>query len=451
MKSHARTEAMKEQEVPTSNDAASSGCRPDIIMFEGNPSLPSILLSPSSSRSSIHSLESSDASCCADNGFELDGLEHQKAKAHYAENCSLSAPDSAELSNFDTKPLINSFLGWKPMYGDVREKNLESYISHIRHKYNAWTHDWLNPVSNELVEMFLRQIDRGTTPRERLLRLQAYYLTISTDDALKTFHYSQSALKKIMVEDDDDRCKVHATRALCMAVTYSGGSQQDKQDVMQYLLNIVQSNGQSVKSHKFAPVMSAAIIGWSFIASHVDDLPDAAIPAVAAFAQQLDTTDMQILCDAAQAIAFIYEFWRDIQTDDVHFQLPCDLQPVIGHLKDVARSDRWTINIFSAKKRRRVRDVLVSVVTSLRHGVGPYYSTRLRARNVPPGAEEDQVEEIGYRCRCRIGDYTCLIDTWTAFWRVEMMKLVFGCGLPQHFPVNLIVSTCLDDEFWDKD
>ncbi|QPG97281.1 hypothetical protein C2857_006079 [Epichloe festucae Fl1] len=432
MMNHARVKALKGSGKTTSRKAIKSGRASGTVTPGGSP-LPSLLTSPT--HSAVHSRVASDVSDSEDdNDFEFDDM----MSSVHSGGSGAATPDEGA-REVDALALIDNLQDKKHNNSDVREQLLEMYLRVLRTKYNAETHYWLDPAAAALVELFLKEADRGATARERLLSLQAYCLTVGTAEDLDMFESSEGALKQILIDDDDDECKVYAIYALCMAVLYAGGLEEAALEVMQYLVDIVQSDGESVESHDNASVVSAAIIGWSFVASHVDDFSDLADTAMDAFVDQLDSSDTNIQCNAGQSIALIFESSRNHEQETGEpFQLPYDPQRLIGRTSELAKLSSKSV---ARKQRRDLRESLVSVVTSLERGVGPYYSTAL---------SDDGQAEYGYRCRLRLGHHSTRIDTWSLFSRVNMMKALFRGGLQHHVFVNPVVMECLEDAHWDE-
>ncbi|KAG6003807.1 hypothetical protein E4U21_001661 [Claviceps maximensis] len=447
MMNHARVKALKGSGKTTSKKAIKSG-RASGLVTPGSSPLPSLLASPT--QSAGHSRGTSDASDSDDvNDFEFDDM----MSSVHSEGSGAATPDEVA-GEFNAQALIDNLQDKKHNNSDVRKQYLELYIRVLRTKYNEQTHYWLDPAAAALAEVFLKEADRGATAPERLLSLQAYCLTVGTTGDLETFESSERALKQILVDDDDDECKVYAIYALCMAVLYAGGLEEAALEVMQFLVDIVQSDGESVESHDNASVVSAAIVGWSFVASHVDDFSDFADTAMDAFVDQLDSSDPEIQGNVGQAIALIFESSRNHERETGEpFQLPYDPQRLIGRINELAKLSSKSV---ARKQRRDLRESLVSVVTSLERGVGPYYSTALylpeKDSHVPPSQRtEDGQAEYGYRCRLRLGNHSSRINTWSLFSRVNMMKIIFRSGLQHHIFINPVVTECLEDAHWDEE
>ncbi|TWU76953.1 hypothetical protein ED733_007180 [Metarhizium rileyi] len=444
---HARVKALKGNGKTTSKKAVKSGRASGNVTPRSSP-LPSLLTSPT--HSAAHSRVTSDVSDSEDDGdFEFDDM---MSSVHSGGSGAVTPDDGA--SAFDAQALIDGLQDKKHNNNEVREQYLEAYIRTLRNRYNSDTHSWLDPAASELVEVFLKDADRASAARERLLSLQAFCLTVGTTEELEIFEGVERVLKQILVDDDDDQCKTYAIYALCMTVLYAGGLEQSALEVMQYLLEIVQSDGESVESHDSAVVVSAAMVGWAFVAGHVSDFSDYADTAMDAFVDQLDSSDTEIQCNAGQAIALIFESSRNHEQETGEpFQLPYDPQRLIGRINELAKLSTKSV---SRKARRDLRESLVSVITSLERGVGPYYSTALylpeKDSHVPPSQRTDDGQaEYGYRCRLRLGNHSTRIDSWSLFSRVNMMKILFRGGLQHHVFVNPVVVECLEDARWGEE
>lgn len=189
------------------------------------------------------------------------------------------------------------------------------------------------------------------------------------------------------------------------------------------------------------------------MASHVDDYSDYADIAMDAFVDQLDSSDVEIQSNAGHCVALIYESSRNHEAETGEpFQLPYDPQRLAGRLSELAK---LTAKSVSRKSRRGLRDSIISVVTSLQRGVGPYYSTALylpeKDSHVPSSLRTDEgMAEYGYRCKLRLGNHTALIDTWSLYSRVSMLKMLFRGGLENHVFVNPVLMECLEDADWGE-
>ncbi|KJZ78755.1 hypothetical protein HIM_02146 [Hirsutella minnesotensis 3608] len=443
---HARVKALKGNGKTVSKKAQKSGRASGAMTPQGTSPMASLLTSPSHSAS--HSRVASDVSDDDDADFELDDMT---SSVHSGGSGSEVPEDNGP--SFDVKALIDGLQDRKHNNTEVREQFLDVYIKVLRSRYTSDTHQWLDHSASTLVEIFLKDANRGSSPRERLLSLQAYCLTLGTVEDMDVFEAGDKTLRQILFDEDDEECKVFAIYAVCMTALYGGGAEEAALDLMEFLVEVVQTDGEIIDAHDNASIVAAALRGWAFLASHVDDYSDYADTAMDAFVDQLDSSDVEMQSQAGECIALIYESSRHHEAESGQpFQLSYDPQRLAGRLSELAKLSTKSV---SRKSRRDLRDSLMSVVTSLERGVGPYYSTALylpeKDVHVPSALRTDDGRaEYGYRCKLRLGNHTARIKSWSLYSRLAIIKLLFRGGLQNHVFVNPVVMECLEDADWDE-
>lgn len=445
---HARVKALKGNGgKTTSRKAIKSGRASGAVTPQGGSPMASLLTSPTHSNTA--SRVASDISDEDDSDFEVDDM----MSLHSGGSMSEYGDDEPTI-NFNVTALLDGIQDRKHNNNEVREQYLEAFIKVMRGHYNAETHLWLDDAAPKLTETFLKGANRSTSAKERLLNLQSYCLTVGTVEDMEIFESADRAIKQILVDDDDDNCQVWAIYALCMTVLYAGGMEESALEVMEYLIDIVQSDGESIESHDNGSVVAAALFGWLFVAGHVDDFSEYADTATDAFVEQLDSNDVEVQSNAGACIALVFECSRAHEQDTGKpFQLPYDPAKLSGRLSELAKSSAKSV---SRRDRRDLRESLVSVVTSLERGVGPYYSTALyipeKDDHVPVQQRNDDGQaEYGYRYKLRLGGHVTRVNTWSLYARVTMLKILFRGGLEKHVFVNPVVTECLDDAEWSQD
>ncbi|KAF4509473.1 hypothetical protein G6O67_003646 [Ophiocordyceps sinensis] len=444
---HARVKALKGNGKTVSKKAQKSGRASGTLTPQGSSPMASLLTSPS--HSANQSRGASDVSDNDEDGdFDLDDM----TSSVHSGGSGPEAPEDAG-STFDVKAFMDGLQDRKHNNSEVREQYLQVYVTVIRSRYSVETHQWLDDAATALAEILLKNANRGATARERVLSLRAYCLTVGTVEDVDVFEAGNKVLKQVLMDEDDEECKVLAIYALCMTVLYGGGLEEAALELMEFLVDVVQTDGESIESLDNAVVVSAALRGWAFVASHVDDFSDYADTAMDAFVDQLDSSDVEIQSHAGHCIALIYESSRNHEAETGEpFQLPYDPQRLAGRLTELVKLSAKSV---ARKSRRDLKDSLVSVVTSLERGVGPYYSTALylpeKDRHVPASLRTDEgMAEYGYRCKLRLGNHTTRIDTWSLYSRVSMMKILFRGGLENHVFLNPVVMECLEDADWGE-
>ena len=437
---HARVKALKGEGKTTSKKAIKSG-RASASHTPRTSPIASLLSTPS--HTPLHTPAHSTAPSLVDS----DSDDDDDSESNSGDD-SLVEVDEDGISTFDVKKFLDEIQDRKHNNNETREQLLEVYIKTLRNHYNPHTHEWLDESAQALAEHFLRTANRGLTARERLLSLYALNITLGTTEEVDIYEDYHQAIRQIIIDDDDEDCEIFAIYALCFAVLYGGGDEEIAQELLDYLSQIVQTDGESIEAHGSGPVVSAALQAWSFVASHVEDISDAAWVAMDAFVDQLDSTDMEVQAHAASCIAFIYEGSRNHEEEtDEPFNLPYD-----PHLlaKRMAEITKQTFKGVAKKDRKALRDGLNSAITSLERGVGPGYSTAgftpdHRGEKPAGKPNEDGVVEFGYRQKLRLGNYVAPIESWGLLARVDMMKLFFGGHLLRHIFDNPVVAECLSD------
>ena len=435
---HARVKELRGNGKTVSKRAIKSGRASGNLTPGGSSPMASLLTSPT------HSQTPSRATSDVSDGDYDDDMDMDEMGS--VGSLSEAADDVA--SSFDFNALLDQLQDRKHNNSEVREQYLELYLKVMRTRYSTDISGSLENAAGSLTELFLKDADRGATARLRLLSLQAFTLTVATAENVDVFEAGQRALKQILVDDDDDDCRVHAIYALCITVLYGGGAEEAALDLMEYLLEIIQSDGESIEAHDNATIVVAALQGWSFVAGHVEDYSDYADTALDAFVDQLESGDLEVLSNTGACIALVYESSRHYEHDTGEpFQLPYDPKRLVGRLEQLTKLSAKSV---SRKERRDLRENLVSVVTSLERSVGPHYSTASRIpekdEHFPANqlTEEGRVE-FGYRSKLRFGNTVATIDTWSLQSRVNMMRIIFRGGLHKHIFSNPVVMECLED------
>lgn len=438
---HARVKALKGSKT-VSRKAVKSGRASGASTPQGSP-MASLLTSPTHSAAASRQASDSDS----DDGSDFD-LDDMMSSIHSAGSLSEAGDDAPTGPALDTEALIQAIQDRKHNNTELREQYLDAFVRFMRTKYTADTHLWLDAAAMSLTDAFLKGANRGDSPRERLLSLQAYCLTLGTVEDMDVYDAASRALKQILLDDDDDSCRVWALYALAMSVLYGGGSEDAALETMEHLVDIVQTDGDAIEAHDNAAVVAAALLAWAFVASHVDDYADYADAAIDAFTEQLDSTDVDIQSHAAQCVALIYESSKAHEGETGKpFALQYDPQRLVGRVSELAKGSAKSV---SRRDRRDLREALVSVATSLERGVGPYYSTALyvpeKDERVPAAQRTDDGRaEYGYRYKMRVGNRAAKVDSWSLYFRVTLMRTLFRSGLDKHMFVNPVVSECLED------
>jgi len=326
-----------------------------------------------------------------------------------------------------------------------REATLGGYNHLLKHHF---AQRQLDRSVAELMPVFLRDVKNGSSDEERLRALKAFTLTVLTCSSDTIFEQALPILKAACHDAEEEGNKVEAIHALCIAVTYGGGSSDAAEEVLDFLLEIIESDGQSVDAADSGPVVTAALQAWAFVASHLDDLTVQSETAIEAFMEQLDSSDPDVQTSAGVNIALLFESARDYEEDTGEsVDMQYNQHRIMTRIAEIVRDSSKTV---SKKGRRNLRSNFSSIVTSLERGKGPGYSTAGRSGPNPHtgGSRTDdhgEFREFGYREKIRIYNQFLLITTWSLHARAEMLKILLGGGFGLHYLENPVVRDILSD------
>ncbi|KAM0276218.1 hypothetical protein ACHAQH_006982 [Verticillium albo-atrum] len=326
-----------------------------------------------------------------------------------------------------------------------RETALASYLHLLKQHY---ADRQVGSSAHEIVTALMRSVRSGGSTLEKSLALQALQVTLLTSpsDALYDDIYQQ--IETTCEDDESAEVKAAAIQAMAVTALYGGGSETAADELLEFLVGVVESDGEAVGAGDNGDVVTAALQSWAFVASQIDDISELVSTAMDAFVEQLDSTDVDVQTSAGSNIAFIFEAARDHQeeTGEV-MNLQYDPKRLISRM---AEASKPAAKGTSRKDRRHLRKNFASIVTSLEHGKGPGYSTSGRPASNPhtggSKVENDgDVQEFGYREKLRVGETIVLIDSWSLMARVDTVRNIVGGGFPTHFNDNPTVAELLNN------
>ncbi|KAL9946794.1 hypothetical protein D7B24_005110 [Verticillium nonalfalfae] len=326
-----------------------------------------------------------------------------------------------------------------------RETALVSYLHLLKQHY---ADRQVGSSSHDIVTALMRSVRSGGSTLEKSLALQALQVTLLTSPSDSLYDDIYQQIEKACEDDESAEVKAAAIQAMAVTALYGGGSETAAEELLEFLVGVVESDGESVGAGDNGDVVVAALQSWAFVASQIDDISELVSAAMDAFVEQLDSTDVDVQTSAGFNIAFIFEAARDHEeeTGEV-MNLQYDPKRLISRM---AEASKPAAKGTSRKDRRHLRKNFASIVTSLEHGKGPGYSTSGRpASNPHTGGSkiehDGDVQEFGYREKLRVGESIVLIDSWSLMARVDTVRNIVGGGFPTHFNDNPTVADLLNN------
>ena len=356
------------------------------------------------------------------------------------------------------KDRIAELLDRKRSSAKGRETTLNAFSHIIRYHFAG---EEVEGQFNELVPALLKSIRGGANYEETVAGIKALTLTILSAQSESVYDQVFNSLKGACESSDEESVKVEAIEAMSIAATCGGGSVEGAEELLDFLIEIIESDGHSVEAPDNGRVVSAALSAWGFVASHLDDLQDQSEQSLEAFTEQLDSTDVDVQIGAGRNIALLFESARESEEDSASaedggapsssWDMQYDQHKLVQRMTALTRESSKTI---SKKDRKQLHASFNSVLTSLERGKGPGYSTaRRQAANPHAGGsaarsdftdgEPAEAGEYGYRERVRVHNISITIDTWSLSTRVDMLRSVLGGGLAAHYAENPAVRELL--------
>ncbi|XDG03924.1 hypothetical protein ABKA04_003539 [Annulohypoxylon sp. FPYF3050] len=343
---------------------------------------------------------------------------------------------------------IVDLLDQKRDSGQDRADKLNAYTELIRHHPSA---EEIDAQMDELIPMLIKSVRGRRTPQGVMWSLKALMVTTLTSGAESIHDRVYSTLKTLCEnsdydDDDNEQIKVLAIRAMAVSTLCGGGSVTAAEEFLEFLIEIIQSDGHVIEAGDNGPVVSAALNAWGFVASGLDDLEDQSTEALEAFMEQLDSNDVDVQVAAGSNIALLLESAREYEEGTGEtWNMRYDQDALLHRMHSLTRESSKSI---SKKDRRQLHSNFNSIVTSLEHGKGPGYSTARRfASNPHTGGNKSDFngdyQEYGYRQKLRIQNISIVIDTWSLSARVGMLKSILGGGLASHYLNNPVVRDLL--------
>jgi hypothetical protein len=257
-------------------------------------------------------------------------------------------------------------------------------------------------------------------------------------------------LRRAVLDSQSPDIKAAAIQALGTAAFYGGASTEDIEQVMEFLLEIVESDGVSVGAEDVSEVVVAAMEEWGLLATQMDDLEESSESAMEAFVDQLESSNLHVQVAAGENIALLYEkSYTPLEEDEEppsedELSDPEDESPSDG-VKMIKRYNvyrhesqlkRILANLATVSSRRiskkdkkslhtNFSDILHSVEHPTR---GPRYQTAV---------SQDTGKRYGSRLTVRLQRSNEIrIDQWWKLHRLKALRRMLQGGFVTHCGEN---------------
>jgi hypothetical protein len=335
-----------------------------------------------------------------------------------------------------------------------REETLASYNHMLTAQY---AQEIIHHKIAELVPAFLKSIKAENAEKEVVLALKALILTLITEPSDTIYQSAHQTLQRTISDSESEICKVAAIYGLGALTFYGGASDADTDEIMAQLLEISESDGNSVGAGDSAAVVTAALEQWGFLATQVDDLEDATEQAMDAFVEQLDSSDAAVQIAAGENIALLFEksytpleedeeFDSSEEESDDEDPATKDAERMVKRYNVYRREDQLKHTLaelanvsgrhMSKKDKKSLHTNFADILNTVEYPTrGPRYSNAVSA---------ESGKRFGSRMTVRIhrtGEMK--IDKWWKLHRLQALRRILQGGFVVHYEKNEVVFESL--------
>lgn len=352
---------------------------------------------------------------------------------------------------------INEICDRKRSSVQGREESLQAFNLDLTRHY---AHDEIKPKMEELLPAILKSVRSGQTERETVLALKALALMLITEPSESLYDAVSGTIRNTINDAQHPTAKIAAIHALSIATFYGGATVEETEEVMEFFLEIVSSDGSLIEEEDNASIVTTALEEWGFLATQIEDMEETTEPAMETFVDQLDSSDTGVQIATGDNIALLFEkSYTEAESDDEIDENDTDDQlPANGHGNSELMIKRYTVyrqrhqlehkleelaKASSKRLSKKDRKALHLEFTDILHTVekptrGPRYSTAL---------DEDGYE-MGSRLKIAIqqgrgGGGKMTIDKWWKLHRLNALKRLLQGGFLVHYERNQVVFDSL--------
>lgn len=301
--------------------------------------------------------------------------------------------------------------------------------------------------------------------RTLLTLCPAIALTIVTSPSDVIYDAAAEPLQRAIIHSKSTLTKAAAIRALSICAFYGGASEDDILKTMEFLMEIVTSDGHTISAPDEPEPVVAALEEWGSLCTMMDDMSPYSEDAVEAFVEQLSSSYAAVQIAAGENIALLYEksfrastspgeespgefAESDIITDPDEEDNPSApkmlrLYPayrrtdqLLHTLNSLSRNNMLSVHQVSKEDRKAVKTNFTDIANSIEYPHrGPKYSNAIN---------EENGSRYGSRMTVKINkEGTMRIDRWWKLHRLKGLRRVLQSGFVEHYEKNEVVFDTL--------
>ncbi|KAI9827299.1 MAG: hypothetical protein M1826_006403 [Phylliscum demangeonii] len=343
-----------------------------------------------------------------------------------------------------------------------REKTLQALIRMLSSRYAA---EEIRSKTEAVVSGLLKSVKSNSSERESVFALKALALVLITDPADDAYDVIHQPLKRAMNEAESLTVKAAAIQTLAAAAFFGGLVDDEVLSLMDYLLEIAETDGHSIEAGDSISVVTAALEGWGLLATQVEDLEQRSRTALEIFVDQLDSSEAPVQIAAGENIALAYEKSFTEREEDEEDPDPDGFLGA-GHATDSDPEDetprngpkmvqryqpydnverlKQQLSALASTSSRRIskkeKKSLHSNFADILHSV----ENPTRGPRYQKAVSQETGKRYGSRMVVRLHQTGVMkIDKWWKLHRLQSLRRILGAGFMAHYEHNAVVFESL--------
>ena len=284
-------------------------------------------------------------------------------------------------------------------------------------------------------------------------------MTLITSPQDLIYEAASTPLKRTIAHSHFVPSKTAAIHALGTCTFYGGASDDEILENMEYLLEIISSDGHIIEAPDEPGPVVAALEEWGFLCTLADDLSEQSEDAIEAFAEQINSSYPSVQITAGENIALLFEkSFRPIIHDEDSLADYSDsdliadpddqsekpklirLYPAYRRTDQLIHSLQAIASInthhLSKTDRKALRTNFADILDSVENPThGPRYRNAIN---------DETGKRYGSRMVVRIHKGGVMrIDRWWKLHRLQGLRRVLQGGFVRHYETNEVVFETL--------
>ncbi|KAH0615118.1 uncharacterized protein H6S33_000754 [Morchella sextelata] len=322
-----------------------------------------------------------------------------------------------------------------------REEAFAAYIQILSAKYAK---EEIYSKKADLIDSMARSIKNGRTEKEGILATKALAITIITDPTEDLFHKLQTTLCRQITDNASLPLKSLLIHTLGAATFYGGAALSETEEIMNFLLEIIESDGHNVGAGDDEGVVTAALEEWGSLCTQLEDAEAITSLSIDTLVDQLDSSEISVQIAAGENIALLYEKSYTLAEEDElddpneHKKFIQRYVPYPRHdslLESLQRLSSGSKKHLSKRNKKTQHSAFADILHSVENPLkGPRYSEALD--------KNDRVR--GSRMTVRVHSKGVLrVDRWWKLHRLQFLRRVLQGGFLNHWVENPVIFESL--------